>query len=474
MLGHRYLKVLVVGALASTSHLAQGAEGRFRAVVAIATQYTNQLSPQPTLASAVPRVEQALKALAKKAGYPDDKVDIRILVDSPAGSARLGPSTADEIRRAVWDAAVESTGVSDTLVFYFTGHGGSDGVNTLLYASGADGYRPVARVQLRTEIISTAWKQSPAGVKLIIVDACQTSEGRTFAAVGPLLGYGARAALSRLDRTDRLEGQGTALLMSADEGQRAWVDTSVGFGYFTRYLIDELVRGEHETVQQLFAAIRERVSAGARLQVGRPEDVQQPILEVLGSPGGDYVLVAQTTVRTRDRARDAQTFAAARALRDTVSGLSAPLAAAINLVNGEKALPGRPSDLLKYRNPTARKELVNIENFAEAFRSSLPGPAAQRPDLGAFLCSQTARGLRALMDSFVSQSSLGYEIAELANDVVSDRTALSFIQRTPCGARHAGDPLSKLLPSEGTRQYVEKLIALQDRLAEVERVVSAP
>ena len=29
-------------------------------------------------------------------------------------------------------------------------------------------------------------------------------------------------------------------------------------------------------------------------------------------------------------------------------------------------------------------------------------------------------------------------------------------------------------PSEETRQYVEKLIALQDRLMEIERIVSAP
>jgi len=83
---------------------------------------------------------------------------------------------------------------------------------------------------------------------------------------------------------------------------------------------------------------------------------------------------------------------------------------------------------------------------------------------------------RSYLDFFggVLTNMLGYDIAELASEVAADRTAISFMQRSPCGARQTGEPLNKVLPSEKTRQYVEKLIALQDRLMEIERIVSAP
>jgi len=472
MLGQCWMKVWAVTVLGLASLLAQAGEGRFRAVVAVATQYSPTLSPQPGLAKAAPQVELALRALAKKAGYAADRVDIRILTDSLDDRPRFGRSTADEINVAVWNAARETTSVEDTLVFYFTGHGSSDGATPLLYASGADGHRPYARINLRSDIYSPAWKESPAGVKLIIVDACQTSEQRVMT-IGPVLAYGARQTIARANGPARAGGQGTAVLMAANEGQRAWVDQTVGFGLFTRYLVEELIQGEHMTAQQLVASIRERVLAGGSLRSEQFE-VQEPILDVLGSPGGEYVLTAQSTPRTRDRARDAQTLAATRALRQTLSGLSAPLAVAINVVNGEKGLPARPSDLLKFRDPKARQALVNIDDVTENFRSSFPGPLSRRPDPGTFLCQQTAMGIQSLRAAFVEQSMLGYDIAELASEVAADRTAISFMQRSPCGARQTGEPLNKVLPSEETRQYVEKLIALQDRLMEIERIVSAP
>ena len=57
---------------------------------------------------------------------------------------------------------------------------------------------------------------------------------------------------------------------------------------------------------------------------------------------------------------------------------------------------------------------------------------------------------------------------------LTDAGVKKFIKQAKARGYVTMDELNKVLPSEETRQYVEKLIALQDRLMEIERIVSAP
>ena len=253
-------------------------EGNFRAVVAIATKYSGQLNRQPGLATAAQVVDGALRAYARYAGYRDDRIDIKVLMDVDGVFAKAGNSGDNEIKEAIFDAANASMSELDTLVFFFTGHGANDGQSSILFTSGADGRRPIHRILLETEVLTNRWRQSPAAVKLVVLDACQTPAGLSAGSALVALGAAQRwqetdAALSRR--------QGTALLIGAEEGERAWVDEKIGYGYFTNRFSEALRSGRFATAESLIAEVISRVEADAKAN----NRLQSPRLRTTASTG---------------------------------------------------------------------------------------------------------------------------------------------------------------------------------------------
>lgn len=266
--------------------VAYAREGKFRAVVAIATHYSNNLLPQPGLIKSLPIIDSALRAYAKQAGYETKQIEIRYYTDVDGAFTKDGRSTDNEIKTAVWDAADNATLPEDTLIFFFSGHGGSNGKTPVLYTSGADGYRPISRIILESEIMSEAWRRSQAGVKLIVLDACQTPAPDALSSAPPLMSLGALAKLREAEGQPQPGSQGTAILLAADEGKSAWVNDELGYGFFTHRFAEALRSAQYNTVRQLFTAIRDNVIRDARAK----KREQNPRIDFI-STLGDYQLV---------------------------------------------------------------------------------------------------------------------------------------------------------------------------------------
>ena len=278
-----------LAALAVQSRLVRGqpAQGTFRAVVAISTIYSGQLTRQPGLAKAAPVVDRALQAYARRAGYPENRTNIKVYMDVDGVFAKAGTSGDNEIKEAVFDASNASTSELDTLVFFFTGHGATDGQTSILYASGADGRRPIRRVLLETEVLTNRWRQSPAGVKLVVLDACQTPAG--LSAGSALVAPG---SMQRWKDSDvAVRQQGTAILLGAEEGERAWVDERLGYGYFTNHFSEAIRSGSHATAETLIAEINQRVEADTKAS----ERLQSPRLSLTASIGSYQLLPGGVT-----------------------------------------------------------------------------------------------------------------------------------------------------------------------------------
>jgi hypothetical protein len=261
-------------------------EGKFRAVVAIATHYSNNLLPQPALIKSLPIIDSALRAYATQAGYETKQIDIRYYTDVDGAFTKDGRSTDNEIKTAVWDAADNATLPEDTLIFFFSGHGGSNGKTSVLYTSGADGYRPISRIILESEIMSEAWRRSQAGVKLIVLDACQTPAPDALSSAPPLMSLGTLAKLRETEGQPQPGSQGTAILLAADEGKSAWVNDELGYGFFTHRFAEALRSAQYNTVLQLFTAIRDKVIRDARAK----NREQNPRIDFISSLG-DYQLI---------------------------------------------------------------------------------------------------------------------------------------------------------------------------------------
>lgn len=261
--------------------VAHAREGNFRAVVAIATQYSNRLSPQPGLIKSLPIIDSALRAYAKQAGYEANQINVRYYTDVDGTFTKDGGSTDDEIKLAVWDAAAATAGPEDTLIFFFSGHGESTGETSILYTSGADGRRPISRIILDDEILSRAWKQSRAGVKLIVLDACQTPTAGALSSSRPLMAPGALGKLREADGQPQPQSQGTAILLAAEEGEDAYVNEELGYGFFTHRFAEALSSAQYTTVQQLFDAIKQKVVSDASAKMRQ----QKPGLSVNSSVG---------------------------------------------------------------------------------------------------------------------------------------------------------------------------------------------
>jgi hypothetical protein len=143
--------------------------------------------------------------------------------------ALLNPSSVDTVLDAVHTAASEA---SDTLLFYFAGHGLLDDRSDLylgLAGSAADRlYRAVRYDDIRREVVGTA--RACYG-KVVILDCCYS--GRALQG-----GMGASVNLA-----DHAQADGTYLMTASAETSVALAPPSEQYTAFTGALLDKLTRG---------------------------------------------------------------------------------------------------------------------------------------------------------------------------------------------------------------------------------------
>lgn len=262
---------------------------KFRGVVVVVTKYSGGLPSMPGLAGAAQKMDGALRSLAARAGYGPASIEIDVITDLSASSSNRTASEA-EIVKAVTRAAAQSNR-GDTLVFFFTGHGGSNpGSNSsYLYTTGADDQIKANRIDLREQIVDVIRSRSLASVNLLLIDACQVP------ASGDALG-GTQPLVSSVSALEALKSQGIATVLAARPGERAWVDPANGVGFFTNAVEESLRTPSVLTAQALVSRILQFLPARVERAFPNQQRTQNPILNVELSSGGTYSLLPRPIV----------------------------------------------------------------------------------------------------------------------------------------------------------------------------------
>ena len=203
---------------------AEQADRMFRGVVAGVTHYEGTLKSDPVLKldEAARLMEAALRDLARRRGFEDSNIKIKLLVDN---SEKHKAPTSSNVMDSIEDLADDSLD-GDMLVVYFTGHGTKD----YLFGSGANEKRTSSR--MRFEDIRNAVERSDAGAKLLFFDTCQVLSANTT--LGSSSGFDSRDLLDDSDR------EGEAWFFSAKRGEFSYIDKKLGYGYYTKHLLDGL------------------------------------------------------------------------------------------------------------------------------------------------------------------------------------------------------------------------------------------
>ena len=134
------------------------------------------------------------------------------------------PADANGIIQSLQDYAVIAD-ERDTLLFYFTGHGWTDGIDSYLVTQHYDAGRLAQGIPPRewvaiNEVLSTM-KRSSAGRKLVILDACHSSSADPWT-------------------LQHWQASGIFLLSSCQAQQQSLEDAALGGGVFTHFLCQGL------------------------------------------------------------------------------------------------------------------------------------------------------------------------------------------------------------------------------------------
>jgi hypothetical protein len=277
-------RALAVVALVLAVAPGRADEGRKCALLIGVGQYDNGLR---RLRYAEHDVEELADTLVA-CGY--DRQDVRVLTaGTDRTDARSSPTIAN-IRRAL-DALLAHRKPADSVLIAFAGHG-------VQFQSSPECYLCPVDAELDEDGRSTLLSLSqlyrrlgrcPAGVKLVLVDACR-NDPRDDTANG-----GAQRAQPQESPA------GIAVLYSCSKGQEALEDEKLQHGIFCHFLIEGL-RGKAAdpatgaiTLGRLADYLANRVDDHARRYHGRP---QRPSL-FLGALRGPVVL-ARATIRGRE------------------------------------------------------------------------------------------------------------------------------------------------------------------------------
>ena len=206
----------------TTAASSTSASNTYSAVVAVVNKYERVLEGV-NLGNATDAMVRALRAHAKRLGYPDSAVRIQVLTE---GTSTQTPS-AFNILSAVQEASRAAFSPNDTVVFFFSGHGVRSDDDVVLIASGASTHED-DRYHVRLRQILSRVRNSEAGRRVIFIDACQTFNlAGKLSAPPTLLGDGT---------LDNIKSQGIAIYFSSSEGEYSEVDKHAGMGFFTKHL----------------------------------------------------------------------------------------------------------------------------------------------------------------------------------------------------------------------------------------------
>ncbi len=231
----------------------------FRAIVVGVTDYNGTLKSDPPLKldSAARLMQIELKKIARRNGFQNDKdIDIQLFVD--VGETDGKPTRSKFLNTLqIFSTASKK---SDWLVVYFTGHG----TKPKLYFSGS--YPQLEGEHLEIKKIESIIKKSKAKKKVVILDACRSLDAE--AALTVASGISASKHLGDIEK-------GEAWFLSTEDGAVSYIDKSVGYSYYTKYLISGLKKyggSSKLTGQELGNYLKNTVSdASINSKIGLPQ-----------------------------------------------------------------------------------------------------------------------------------------------------------------------------------------------------------
>jgi hypothetical protein len=304
----------MLGFLAAAAN-AQDRQPRFYGLVVGISNYEGSLALKAKLDDGARQMKVALERYATRAGYKD--VRVSLLVDRRSDGTREDIEPG-RVYKELRDRALEAAGERDTLVFYFTGHGSRNSGKMYLYASGAkegdDSY------YIEIDRLFERLQYSKAVTKIVFIDACQVLSDPSLA-VYPSM-YGA-------SEMETVRPQGTAIFYASSRGRPAYIDTTVGFGYFTKELVDIMSRDDNDSLAS--HALRSAgdldsyLKRAVRIKVAdREKQVQEPHASVDGAANYDLMPLIPNRTDSRlvqdPKEVTSQVQLGLRAARDTRAG----------------------------------------------------------------------------------------------------------------------------------------------------------
>ncbi|MEU5934503.1 caspase family protein [Micromonospora sp. NPDC047187] len=264
--------------------------------------------------------------------------------------------------------------VPDVALFYFVGHGQLNTNDELCLGLGRS--RPElnrrSSTSLEYKAVREALRNSPALVKIVILDCCYSGK-----AVDPAnsLGTDVSPALRVLDGAT---GAGAYVMTASSPYQEAWCEVGEGQPqtYFTKYLADTVERGvphrpSHLTLGLLFNAVRDRLAAD-HLPVPERRSVNDPEGYVFAR----NMAPAETQKDPQETIR--QLTAELAAMRAATPAPSPADSAEADAV--ERALRGRRADITDLRAATAPPPAATPAPPAADLPAAVTEPTVTLPD----------------------------------------------------------------------------------------------
>jgi hypothetical protein len=229
------------------------------------------------------------QALIERCGFARDHV---ILMTSDASDPREKPTSTNILR---WLYGLRrSVKPGDDFVFYFSGHGITQGDESYLLTSETTigGEALLRRSSLGVAEIREAMKGLHAARVLELIDACRNDPRASKGVADSHMDRGFSRDLVLKAKSTLPYVDCAAAIFACRVGQRSY-ENCEGHGYFTYFLLEGLY-GEagdasgHVTLSSLLAWLERKVPEAVRLR--EPGRVQEPWADLSGTGALDWVL----------------------------------------------------------------------------------------------------------------------------------------------------------------------------------------
>lgn len=223
------------------------------------------------------------KALTDVVGVPENQIFVYTTDNSNSSEM---PRLTNLVFRLEW--LKERVKPSDTVFFYFAGHGVETEGETFLLMDNADN-RSKATLTMSTlnaSLLFDLLEECKAKDTLVILDACRND---------PTAGRGSEdnpmtESMSRglvFTAAESSKERNLATLFACNVGERSYEWAEKGHGYFTYYLVEGLKKGGAVTLGGLSNYVREQVRTASKEETG---ESQQPTLRYEGPGPEGWVL----------------------------------------------------------------------------------------------------------------------------------------------------------------------------------------